>query len=447
MAEGDAPHATGSPQGSGRRVSLGVIFLALFLDLVGFGILFPLYPEMMRHYLAHEPGLLGPLLERIEAWFPQASEAQRITLFGGILTGAYAGVQFLTSPFWGRLSDRVGRRPILLLSMTASLVASLLWIFAGSFNLLLLSRLAAACFGGAAVCASAAVADGTDTPQARARGMGFIGMAFGLGFILGPMIGGFAFEILPKLGAADASGFALNPFSSVAIIASVLAAVNLAWAWFSFSETLPPERRGTVTSERSANPLVLLLGTRVQVRLNLAAAAHALFFAGMEGTLSFLAWQRLDYQPRDIAIIFGGMGFIAALVQGGVFRRLAPRTGAAPLGIAGFIFLAIGFAGVALVDHRPSVGMLWLGISLMSVGTGLVFPALSTLISLSADEHNQGRVMGAFRSAGSLGRAVGPLLAAITYFTIAPSAPYWTGAVAMILPLALLLASRQGSSR
>jgi MFS family permease len=98
----DGKSETG-PSGSGRRISFGVIFLVLFLDLVGFGILFPLYPEMMRHYIAHEPGVLQPLLDLIAAWFPKADEAQRITLFGGVLTGAYAAVQFITSPFWGRI--------------------------------------------------------------------------------------------------------------------------------------------------------------------------------------------------------------------------------------------------------------------------------------------------------------------------------------------------------
>lgn len=430
---------TGSSNGSGRRVSFGVIFLVLFLDLVGFGILFPLYPEMMRHYLEHQPGLLTPLLDAISAWFPQASEAQRITLFGGILTGAYAAVQFLSAPFWGRVSDRVGRRPIMLLSLLASVGAGVLWVVADSFNLLLLSRLLAAFFGGAAISATAAVADVTDTPAARARGMGLVGMAFGLGFILGPVVGGLTWWGLPRIDQLEVfQGLGLHPFSSTALVAAALSVVNLLWAWRAFGETLPPARRGQVTSERSANPMVLLLGNPTQVRLNVTALAHSLLFSGMETTLGFLVWQRLAYEPMQIGFLFAGMGLVSALMQGGVFRRLAPRTGARPLAVVGFIVLAFGFAVVALVDPWPSTGLLWAGVILLACGTGLVFPALTTLTSLAADERTQGRALGAFRSAGSLGRAIGPLLAAISYFTIAPSAPYWTGAALMIIPLLLL---------
>jgi MFS family permease len=221
-----------------------------------------------------------------------------------------------------------------------------------------------------------------------------------------------------------------------------LAIINLVWAFRSFRETLPAERRGQVVSERSMNPLVLLVGTSTQVRLNLTSLAHALLFAGMETTLGFLAWQRLGYRPQDIGWLFGGMGLVSAFMQGGVFRRLAPRTGARPLALVGFVFLAIGFALVALVDPIPKTAMLWGGVIVLAMGTGLVFPALSTMVSLAADEHSQGRAMGAFRSASSLGRAIGPLLAAMTYFSIAPSAPYWTGAAFMVVPFSMVLTLR-----
>jgi len=158
----------------------------------------------------------------------------------------------------------------------------------------------------------------------------------------------------------------------------------------------------------------------------------------METTLGFLVWQRLAFEPMQIGFLFAGMGLVSALMQGGVFRRIAPRTGTRPLAIVGFVLLAVGFAVVALVDPWPSTGLLWLGVILLACGTGLVFPALTTLTSLAADERTQGRALGAFRSAGSLGRAIGPLVAAISYFTIAPSAPYWTGAALMIIPLLLL---------
>jgi len=430
---------------SGGRLSFGVIFLVLFLDLVGFGILFPLYPEMMTHYLNNEPGLLAPLVDLIVRWFPNASPEQRTTLFGGILAGAYSAVQFISAPFWGRMSDRIGRRPIMRLSLLASVAAGILWVFAASFNLLLLSRLVAAFFGGAAIAATAAVADVTDSPQARARGMALVGMAFGLGFILGPVIGGLSGFVLPKIeGGAAWHGLGLNPFSNVALVALALSVVNLIWAWRSFAETLPPERRGQITNQRSANPLVMFLGSSDQVRLNVTAFAHALLFAGMETTLGFLVWERLAYGRVHIGFLFAAMGLVSAAMQGLVFRRLAPRVGARPLALVGFVLLAGGFAVLALVDHAPSSTLVWAGVALLACGTGLVFPALTTLISLSADAQSQGSILGAFRSASSLGRAIGPLLAAVTYFSIAPAAPYWTGAALMIVPLLLLRGVRVG---
>ena len=424
------------------RASLGVIFLVLFLDLVGFSILFPLYPQMLDHYLHHHPGVLGPVMAWVDGTFPSATPLQRSALFGGLLGGVYSLLQFIAAPFWGRISDRVGRRPVLLLSLCGSVIAYVLWMVAGSFTVLLISRLLAGVVGGAAVMASAAVADSTPTPAARAKGMALVGMAFGLGFILGPVIGGLTAAQAIRIDQGGLAAWGFNPFSTPAAIAAALSLGNLLWALRSFHETLPPERRSIRgEGERTANPLKLFTATHLGatiVMLNVVVLLHTGLFSGMESTLGFLATERLAFTPRDIGYLFGLMGFIAALMQGLVFRRLAPRLGAKPLAVLGFALLAPGFALIALVDGHPGLGLLVLGIVVLAAGTGLVFPALNTLVSLAADERNQGFALGSFRSASALGRAIGPLVAAIAYFSWSPAAPYWIGAIGILVPLALV---------
>ncbi|MBA3685167.1 MAG: MFS transporter [Planctomycetes bacterium] len=439
-----APGPTEVPA-PGDRSRIGVIFLVLFLDLVGFSILFPLYPDMLAYYGEHDTGLMAAIIARIKALFPHAGPVQIAALFGGVLGGFYSLLQFLVAPFWGKLSDRIGRRPVMLIALSGSLAAYACWVFASDFTVLLVSRLLAGLLGGAAVVANAAVADLTATPQARARAMGLVGMAFGLGFILGPVIGWLTHAYLPNLDGHGAfAGWGLHPFSNTALFACALSAVNLVWAVTHFRETLPAELRGNRTSDRTANPLRLFsggLGHGV-VSINVAFLLHTALFAGMESTIGFLTDERLGFGPNQLGPLFAAMGFTAALMQGLVFRRLAPCVGAKPLVIAGLILLIPGFLLVGAVDLWPSRTLLMVGIVVLSCGTGLVFPGMTTLLSLAADARNQGLAMGTFRSAGSLGRAIGPLLAAVVYFAWSPAGPYLVGAVGMVVPLTVIALMR-----
>jgi MFS family permease len=163
-----------------------------------------------------------------------------------------------------------------------------------------------------------------------------------------------------------------------------------------------------------------------------------MLFAGMEATLVFLTGQRCGFGPVDNAWLFAWMGLVSAMVQGGVYRRLAGRVPQRSLGLAGFAMLMPGFLLTALVDWYPSTALLVVGISVLGVGTGLIFPALNTMVSLAVDERTQGAALGGFRSAGAFGRAVGPLLAAVIYFRFAPSAPYLLGAFGVLAPLVLV---------
>ncbi len=424
-----------------RPSGLGVIFLVLFVDLVGFSIVFPLLGHMLEYYTLHDRGLLAWAMGHVDAWFPGASQWQRAALFGGLIGACYSALQFLAAPSWGRLSDRIGRRPVLLISCAGNTLAYLIWIFADDFTVLLVSRLLAGAMTGNVAAANAAVAD-ISTPQTRARGMGILGMAFGLGFILGPVIGGVSFAWLPRIDQLPwLAALGANEFSTPALVAFLLSAWNLGWIVLRFHETLPADRRAVATEGgRTANPLALLMprfGPRVGA-LNLAFLLHTILFAGMEATLVFLTAQKLGYGPMDNAWLFGLMGLVSALIQGGVYRRLAGRVTQRSLAMAGMLFLMPGFLLIALVDFSPSTALLVAGVCALAVGTGLIFPALNTMVSLAVDERTQGAVLGSFRSAGALGRAIGPLLAAVVYFRFGPSGPYLVGAIGVLAPLLLV---------
>lgn len=424
-----------------RSSGLGSIFAILFVDLVGFGIVFPLYAAILAYYGRQDHGLLHWMMEAVATIHPGADAGQRAALFGGLLGAIYAGLQFFAAPFWGRLSDRIGRRPVLLISLVGSLLANVVWIFAGSFAILLFARLLAGVTTGNVAVANAAVADIT-TPENRSRGMAAVGMAFGLGFILGPALGGACARIdfTHLFPAMEAWG--INPFSAAAAFATLLALGNLLWTWRSFRETLPPERRAAVPPKiRPTNPLTIFRGDmppRVYA-LSLAFGCHTLLFSGMEFTLVFLADQRLHMDPLHFGLLLGYMGLLSALVQGGFFRPYGARFGVHRMAALGFILHVPGFALLGCVDQHQSFLLLAAGATIQALATGLVFPGLATLLSLAAPPERQGHAMGTFRSASALGRALGPLLGALAYFVMSPAAPYWIGAVGILLPLWLLI--------
>ncbi|GDY14724.1 MFS transporter [Planctomycetota bacterium] len=424
-----------------RSTTVGIVFLVLFLDLVSFGLVFPVFGQMLDYYLERDSGLLRWMMQLASTVVPAADHGQRAALFGGMLAALYSLLQFVTAPWWGRLSDRIGRRPVLLWSLVGSLAANLLWVFSADFTVLLIARVIAGGFSGNVSTATAVVADIT-TPEQRGRAMGLMGMAFGLGFTVGPALGGVAWWIGHGWWSGGSAMFALNPFSLPALIATVLSLFNLAWVWRSFSETLPVERRSIPSGEgRSANPLRLFaaadLGAAVR-RLNFSFAAYVLLFSGMEATLVFLAGQHLGLLPHHLGGLFMMIGLSSAMAQMLIFRRYVGRFGARRIGLAGLLTMMPGFLGLALVPQYPHLWLLVAALAVVALSSGMVFPALSTLVSLTADPQRQGQAMGTFRSAGSLGRAAGPLVAAGAYFSLSPSAPYLIAGIGVLLPVAML---------
>ena len=424
--------------------TLGIIFLTLFLDLVGFSIIFPLFPAMLDYYLPNGAGdgsLLGQLIAPLSAWAERsgAEDPRFMTavLFGGILGSLYSILQFICAPLWGSYSDRVGRRKVLLITIAGLALSYAAWFFAASFWVLVLARVLGGAMGGNLSVATAAVADCT-TREKRSSGLAIIGIAFGLGFIVGPGIGGlFAkinlLEIAPSLGQ-----FGVNPFSVPALVSFALALTNLIWVARSFKETLPTEKRGKVNSDRKSVPVFRMFKSRCPEtrRTNLVYLLYMLAFSGMEFTLTFLAVERFQFSPAQNGGMFVFIGFVLILVQGGIVRRLAGPVGEKRLAVTG---IACGIAAFLILAVALNLGLFFGALALMAFSIGLVSPTLSALVSLYTKEEEQGAAIGVFRSAGSLARAIGPLLAAFAYFAYGSKSAYLFGAVIVILPFILAL--------
>ncbi len=422
--------------GAADRRGLRAVFLTIFLDIVGFSIVFPLFPSMLRHYLDREgpESLVGRLYALLES-FAHGHDADgrflATVLFGGVLGSLYALLQFAAAPVLGRLSDRRGRRPVLLITIAGHALGYLLWVFAGSFALLVASRIVSGAMSGNIAVASAAIAD-TTTRENRARGMALIGVAFGLGLILGPALGGLAARVDLSAHAPSLVALGLNPFSAAAAVAALLSVANLLRVAASLPETLPPEKRApragapTLGGIASSPPEV-----RLVVAVNLLAT---LALGGLEFTLTFLAAERLHYGPTQNIALFLFIGVVLILVQGLLVRRLAPRVGERRLALGGLALTLGAFVGLALAHSVLSV---YSALSFYALGAGLIHPSLTALVSLYSSEQEQGKNLGSFRAAASIARAGGPLIAALSYWQIGSRDAYLLAAAMMLAPLLL----------
>ncbi len=425
-----------------RPLSLGVIFLTLYIDLIGFSIIFPLVPDILAHYLAVEGhmGLLGWLLHQtaqVAAWFDKDANFAAV-LFGGVLSSIYSLLQFVFAPFWGAVSDRRGRRPVLLLSVAGTAVSYLLWALSGSFWLFVAARMLGGLFGGNISVATAAVADVT-TREERSRAMGLVGAAFGLGLVTGPVIGALTASIDLTTSFPSLARFGLNPFSTPALIALAMSLINLVWIRAKFRETLDPNHRNEEAAVRLRNPLAAALGLSDSAvrRINLVAFTFALAFCAMEFSLTFLGAERFGYTARQNGMLIGFLGFCSIITQGFIVRRLLKKVAETHVLRLGLISATIGLILVGSAHGPP---MLYGGLAVLALGSGLVNPATSGLISLYTSNREQGRALGIFRSLGSLARAITPVLAGILFWFLGGGYVFYAGAGLALV--ALVFASR-----
>ena len=377
------------------------LFLVVFLDLIGFGMIIPVFP-----FYAQKVGV----------------DPASVIFFLGL----YSLGQLVGAPIWGTLSDRIGRRPVLLITLLANAAAS--WMLAYSDNGLFLgfSRVVA---GLAAGNISAAYAYTTDitNDETRPKALGILGSAFGLGFILGPALGG----MLAGTNPNDVGALA-----RVAHGAAILSLVAFVLTLFKLPESLPVEKRSQKGAPRASlashfrRPILrdLLMSTIVVV------AAVALF----QSTLALFAADRLGVGPRALGWIYGFVGVISVAVQAGIIGALTRRFGAASLTRAGALLIAIGLACIPPVH---SLALLLVALALFGVGSALFNPSMSGLVAATAEPHERGSVLGAYQSAASMGRVIGPFLASAVARSVSLQWPFVLGAV-VSLGGALLIHTR-----
>jgi len=437
-------NTTEEPTEGQRRDTLRAVFITLFLDLVGFSIIFPLFPGMLEYYSTQSPpsptfALLYNALEEMTTSLGMGGGHWGvIVLFGGALGSLYSLLQFAGAPIFGAISDRIGRRPVVIFSLVGILISYVLWFFAGSFGLLVLARLLGGIMSSNISTATAIVAD-TTTEENRSRGMAVIGIAFGLGFILGPAIGGITASVDLTSYFPGLVAYGLNPFSAAAGAALLLTIFNLVYVvlW------LPETRRETATGRvrRVANPFTLFSAESYPgvSRTNLTYFLFLLAFSGMEFSLTFLAHDRLQYTAKQNTLMFLFVGLILVVIQGGYVRRRSASVGPRRMALHGLSMVMPALAIVGMAGFFQSALILYLGLFLLAAGAAQATPCLTALVSMYTPAEDQGRVLGVFRSLGALARAIGPLVAALLYWSIGPTISYCLGGAFVIIPLVIAL--------
>jgi MFS family permease len=426
----------------GKPLSLGVIFLTLYIDLIGFSIFFPLGPELLKYYIANEEtgGLFATLFTQLQnlAVATHAPALALAALFAGLLGSVYSLMQFVFSPIWGARSDRVGRRPVLLLTIAGNTLSYAALFFSGSFTLFLISRIFSGIMGGNLAVAIAAVSDVTSREN-RAKGMGMVGAAFGLGFLTGPAIGGLTANLNLLENFPALARWGVHPFSVPAGIAFALCLINLLWVWTRFTETLPPEKRGA-PAPRERNPIraIFALNDLSIRRVSWVGFLLTFCFSFFETTISFFTADQLGYTPGQLAMVFVHLGVVSILTQGLLVRRAVPLIGEKRTALAGLALLAAGFIALGLsVGVARSAPLMFLTLTFCAIGSGFANVGLTSLVSLYASAEEQGRITGIYRSLGFLARAASPVVAGFLFFQVGGTVTFAIAGTGLFLPLFL----------
>jgi len=348
------------------RATLPILFSVVVVDLVGFGIVMPVLP-----------------------FYAEAFGASATTL--GFLLMVYAAAQFACAPLWGRLSDRIGRRRVMLVTIAGTALSLLALGLAPSLGWIFAARLLGGGFAANVGVASAYIADVT-AEEERTRWMGMLGASFGVGFLLGPAIGG----LLAPLG-----------YGVPMLAAAGLAGSNLVYAAFSLREPDGHEAAPSSSLSRSA-----LLRNPVIRRLCVANLGFSLAVTQLETVFAFFMMDRFDYDAREVAFILVGMAFVMGGIQGGGMKALSARFSERSMAITGCLLLALAFFGV---PQAHSVPLLLVPLGIAAVGRAIVQPSLLSLVSVSAAPSQRGAVMGTFQAAASLARVAGPVAAGWLY--------------------------------
>jgi MFS family permease len=383
------------------------LFLTVFIDLIGFGMVIPFLSFYAREY-----GASG--------------------LTVGAIVGIYSIMQFFFAPIWGRLSDRIGRRPVLILGLTASCSGYAMFALAHTLTILFASRVVAGVGGATIGTAQAYIADVT-TPEDRARGMGLIGAAFGMGFILGPPLSGFlsAIGIHHRLAGNLLPGAVAAALSFTALSIAVVALAESKKPGTAIRAGLPPQFDPHAWGELRRRRMLF---TAIAVLFIMLLAV-----AGMETSVTLHARDRFQFTQLDLAYFFLFMGVIVAAIQGALIGPLARALGERTL-------VAIGTGsytlGLLLVPSIWRVPLLYIVAFLVSIGTGLSYPSLTSLVTKASPPEEHGSMLGIASAAGSLARFVGPIVTGFLYDLASARGAFYGGAALTFIAFLLALRIR-----
>lgn len=377
---------------------VALIWLTVLIDMIGFGIVIPILPLYSAEF--------------------QASDWQT-----GLLLGIYSLMQLISAPLLGRWSDRFGRRPILVISIFGTALGFLVLGLANSLWLLFIGRVIDGISGGNISTAQAYIADVTP-PEKRSAAMGLIGAAFGLGFVIGPALGGWLGHTSWQI-----------PFFAAAI----LAFLNALAVYFFLPESLPQEKRSHPAIMESPWRTFLAARNTPLGVLMLCALFATIGFSLVTAHYTLFTHRRLGWSVLDNGHMFAYIGILGVLIQGGLLRRLVPKTGEKPLILFGCIVLCLSMLLL------PIFGSFWpilIASTGLAVGNGFITPSLSGLASRSADHQSQGVVLGLMQSIASLGRMIGPILGGflLSYDGHHPNIPYgttafWTSSAVLVVAI------------
>jgi len=392
-----------NPNPGAQKRALFVVFLVVFLDLLGVGILVPVTPFLVR---------------------PFSTDALTV----GLLGFSFSAAQFLASPILGVLSDRYGRRPVLLASIVGTGIGYLMFGWAGSLLVMYLSRVIDGITGGNIATAQACIAD-ISAPEDRAKNFGLVGAAFGLGFIIGPAMGG---------------AFSKISLSAPAFAAAGMSLITFVFAWFMLPESLPPEKRTkTPFAAAELNPIRQIVGAfgRTHLRTLLFGAVSVnLAMAALQSNFGVFALEVFQVGPGRAAAIFAAIGITGAITQGVIIRRISGKIAEFSIALTGVLLATAGYAGIALAQKEVQ---LFPTCMLIAAGMGLVGPSVVGLLSKRVSSQEQGSIMGITQSAASLTRTVGPVIAGILYDHVGKTSPYWGGAICVAVGGLLIASARK----
>ncbi|KAH8343806.1 hypothetical protein KR059_010004 [Drosophila kikkawai] len=425
-----------------------IIFISLLFDLLAFTIILPLLPSLLEYYRQNDTsGLYAVLTERVR-WFQQllgAPERYISVLFGGFLGSMFSFLQFVASPIVGGLSDYYGRKPVLLVCASGIALSYLIWACSSNFALFVLARFVGGISkGNISLCMS--VITDVSSVKTRGRGMALVGVAFSLGFIVGPMIGALFAIFSDKSGG---SWFVLP-----SLLAFGLAAGDLLVLACCLRETLPKEKRVKEISSALSYGLQLLNFSAIfrfaaiknvpkkdieALRsIGLIYFLYLFLYSGLEFTVTFLMYHKFGYTSMDQAKMFLTTGVIMTLLQGSVVRRL-PEAKIKGYAIFSLYLIVPAFVLVGLAE---SSRLLYAGMILFAISTAFAVTCLTTLVSKYGNDDQKGSVLGIFRSLGALARALGPVVGSIAFWCVGSKITYIAGGLLLIYPALALQRAR-----